>query len=170
MYLSDLYNAKNVVFTVFVSFPQLYPPETKTHKIISVENAPQRLTGAWESATRKAQKEVLPIDGYFCGLLLSLLPIAYPSPKAVRHKLMTAMSVSRTRIALVLLIPIWDARLPAWIFRLQGDAFGKTPVYGTATSVLRKIFSELYFLNCIIVSSYAIWTAINIRLVYPLYK
>ncbi len=32
--------------------------------------------------------------GYFCGLLLSLLPIAYPSPKAVRHKLMTAIRPS----------------------------------------------------------------------------
>ena len=26
------------------------------------------------------------LGGYFCGLLLSLLPMAYPSPKAVRHK------------------------------------------------------------------------------------
>ena len=30
MYLSDLCSTKNVVFTGFVRFPQLYPPETKT--------------------------------------------------------------------------------------------------------------------------------------------
>lgn len=38
-------------------------------------------------------------------------------PEEVRL-LMTAMSVSGTCIALVLLIPAWDARLPAWVFRL----------------------------------------------------
>ena len=30
MYLSDLCSTKNAVFTGFVRFPQLYPPETKT--------------------------------------------------------------------------------------------------------------------------------------------
>ena len=30
MYLSDLCSAKNAVFTGFLRFPQLYPPETKT--------------------------------------------------------------------------------------------------------------------------------------------
>ena len=44
--------------------------------------------------------------GYFCGLLLSLLPIAYPSPKAVRHKLMTAIRPSIVNIGKALLSQI----------------------------------------------------------------
>ena len=46
------------------------------------------------------------MSGYFCDLLLSLLPIAYPSPKAVRHKLMTAIRPSIVNIGKALLSQI----------------------------------------------------------------
>lgn len=46
------------------------------------------------------------LGGYFCVLLLSLLPIAYPSPKAVRHKLMTAIRPSIVNIGKALLSQI----------------------------------------------------------------
>ena len=44
--------------------------------------------------------------GYFCVLLLSLLPIVYPRPKQVMHKLITAISPSIVNIRFALLSQI----------------------------------------------------------------
>lgn len=38
------------------------------------------------------------VDGYFCVLLLSLLPIVYPKLKQVIHKLITAMKLKKSNI------------------------------------------------------------------------
>ena len=91
-------------------------------------NAPQRLTIPHKSAkiylhkgtadrrlvrfiTCKNSRKVFQTKGgYFCGLLLSLLPMAYPRPKQVRHKPSTEINPSIVNIHSALLSQIPASR------------------------------------------------------------
>ena len=95
------------------SFQRKVPPDLtipyKSAKIyLHKGTADRRLVRIW--ANKNSRLSFADRGGYFCGLLLSLLPMAYPRPKQVRHKPSTEINPSIVNIHLALLSQIPASR------------------------------------------------------------